>query len=106
MKPTSTRQRRTPEQWQAIIDQWQSSGISAPKFCAAHNITYSNFCQWRNRLKSNTELNHDHHVPATPVSNSNLGFIDITSLQSHDTISPWRIVLKLGDGMELVLSRG
>ena len=28
--------RRTPEQWLALVDQWQRSGQSAARFCEAY----------------------------------------------------------------------
>ena len=42
--------RRTPEQWQALIQQWQDSELSAPQFCQQHDIGYASFCNWRKRL--------------------------------------------------------
>ena len=37
------RVRRSHEQWQEIVEQYQSSELSAPKFCAEHGISYASF---------------------------------------------------------------
>ena len=50
---TDTRQpytRRSPEQWQALIDQWQHSGLSVPVFCKQHGLGNASFYKWRQRL--------------------------------------------------------
>ncbi|WP_422822669.1 IS66 family insertion sequence element accessory protein TnpA, partial [Vreelandella titanicae] len=44
------RKHRTPEQWQALVDQHRDSGLSASQFCKQENIGYSSFCNWRKRL--------------------------------------------------------
>jgi hypothetical protein len=44
------RKHRTPEQWQALVDQQRVSGLSAPQFCKQENIGYASFCNWRKRL--------------------------------------------------------
>lgn len=36
--------------WQQQIDTWKASGLSAPKFCQANNITYHCFVYWRRKL--------------------------------------------------------
>ncbi len=44
-------QRRTRQQWQAIINQFAESGLSAPKFCEMNNLSYGSFSKWRSTLK-------------------------------------------------------
>ena len=43
-------QQHTPDQWQAIIKQWQASGLSAAAFCQQHDVVYHNFLYWRRKL--------------------------------------------------------
>jgi len=43
--------RRSAEQWQALVKQWQQSGQSAKDFCREHDLGYASFCQWRKRLE-------------------------------------------------------
>ena len=49
--------------WQAIIEQWQGSGLSAKTFCQQHQVTYHNFLYWRRKLRpsANSQL-----VPVVP----------------------------------------
>lgn len=90
------RQRRTPDQWQQIVSEWQQSGQSARAFCTARSIGYASFCQWRKRLSA---------PDAAPQQEAAPGFIDLSTLASGSTAG-WRIVLSLGNGVELRLSQG
>ena len=92
------RTHRTQEQWQALIDQQRSSGVSATQFCQQENIGYASFCQWRKRLSVRD---------AGPVQGDGTGFLDLSSLMGS-TPTPsagWTIVLSLGNGVELRLSQ-
>lgn len=93
------RKHRTPEQWQALVDQQHDSGLSASKFCKQENIGHASFCNWRKRL-----LNQ----PASEASDSGeAGFLDLSSLMGASPSSGpgWNIVLSLGNGVELRLSQ-
>ena len=91
------RKHRTPEQWQALVDQQRDSGLSASKFCKQENIGYASFCNWRKRLSD----------PSTNDSagSSEASFLDLSSLMgsSHSSGPGWNIVLSLGNGVELRL---
>ena len=87
--------RRTSAQWQALVDQWQSSGLSALRFCEDHRVGYASFCNWRKRLSG------DQRPTARDVS-----FIDLDALTSSGQGRTWDIVLSLGNGVELRLSQG
>ncbi|WP_409522936.1 IS66 family insertion sequence element accessory protein TnpA [Nitrincola sp. MINF-07-Sa-05] len=90
---------RTPEQWQALIDQQRDSGLSATQFCKQQNIGYASFCNWRKRLSES---------PVDDAINSDeTGFLDLSSLMSKSPSSgsDWNIVLSLGNGVELRLSQ-
>jgi len=91
--------RRSAEQWQSLVDQWQASGQSARQFCKEQALGYASFCQWRKRLnrtdpKTTTDQAH------TPDPS----FIDLASLGSSKP-GGWHIVLSLGGGVELTLSQ-
>ena len=47
---TQTRKHRSPQQWHALIQQWQQSELSAMAFCKQNDLGYASFCQWRKRL--------------------------------------------------------
>ena len=93
------RKQRTPEQWQALIDQQRDRGLSASQFCKQENIGYASFCNWRKRLSK-------------PVADDSAGsgeasFLDLSSLMGTSPSSGpgWHIVLSLGNGVELRLSQ-
>jgi hypothetical protein len=37
--------------WRPHVDQWQSSGLSAKRFCQDHALPYSQFLYWANKLR-------------------------------------------------------
>ena len=93
------RKRRTQEQWQTLVEQQRSSGLSAMQFCKQHQIGYASFCNWRKRLSDR---------PLSDASDSGeANFLDLSSLMEASTSSRpgWHIVLSLGNGVELRLSQ-
>ncbi|MDH5548007.1 MAG: IS66 family insertion sequence element accessory protein TnpB [Gammaproteobacteria bacterium] len=88
-------QRRTPAQWQTIVDNFVASGLSGQAFCQQNHIKYASFCKWRQRLLSEPKK--------VPLNNA-APFLDLATLgDSHS--SSWHITFKLGNGVELVLSQ-
>lgn len=95
---TTSRIFRSRDQWQSIIDDFSSSGLSAPKFCEQNNLPYGSFAKWRLKLlptkKSSARKPSDH------------SFLDLSLLPSvQEKDAQWHITLKLGNGVELVLSQ-
>lgn len=66
---------RTPEQWQALVDQQRDSGLSAPQFCSQQNIGYASFCKWRNRISALSIALAD-----SSASSDEASFLDLSSL--------------------------
>jgi len=89
--------RRSPEQWQEIIHSQQQSGLSARAFCEQRELGYASFCNWRKRLSVVKSQQGDNR------SAPDADFIDLSTLPGSQ--SGWQIILKLGDGMELSLSK-
>ena len=54
--------RRTPEQWQGLVDQQRDSGLSAMQFCKQKGIGYASFCNWRKRLSDEPVGDSDHRI--------------------------------------------
>jgi len=92
--------RRSHDEWESLVRQWQQSGLSCVAFCKLNNIGYASFCQWRQRFEKSeapTEKTSIHAVPA---------FIDLASLNpTTKTHSSWHITLNLGDGISLTLNQ-
>jgi len=89
--------RRSPEQWQELIHNQQQSGLSARAFCEQRELGYASFCNWRKRLSAVKSQGNNSSAP-------DADFIDLSSLPGSQQ-SGWQIKLKLGDGMELSLSK-
>lgn len=91
--------RRSAEQWQSLVNQWQASGQSARQFCKEQALGYASFCQWRKRLNGTESKTTTDQTNAPGPS-----FIDLASLGSSQP-GGWHIVLSLGGGVELTLSQ-
>jgi putative transposase len=95
MTRSSTPRRRASE-WQALVEQWQQSGLSARQFCREHSVGYASFCQWRKRFQTD-------HTSSLP--NCEPAFVDLAALGQSSHEPGWHIVLRLGNGVELALSQ-
>jgi len=91
---------RSKEQWQVILDQWQSSGISVRQFCQDKSIPVSNFYNWRKRLITPQASSPANAAMPGP------SFIDLSALAKSPDSGHWDITLRLGNGVELQLSQG
>ena len=94
-----TRKHRSPQQWQALIQQWQQSELSAMAFCKQNELGYASFCQWRKRLCTPARS------VAAPLPEAS-PFIDLGSMpQSHNSSDQTRsglaLRLNLGDWLNL-----
>lgn len=94
---TTPRTFRSRDQWQSIVDDFSSSGLSAPKFCEQNDLPYGSFAKWRQKLLS--------PAAASNSEASQASFLDLSSLPGADSKKSWNIILKLGNGVELVLSQ-
>ena len=94
--PTTTYQRQSAEFWEKTIAEFQQSTVSAAAFCKQQGIAYASFCKWRHKLQSSVAQ------PKKPITPA---FIDLQSI-AQSKKQHWRIVLKLDDGIELILSQG
>jgi len=90
----SKHKRRNSEQWCEIVDQYQASPLSAPKFCAEHGISYASFIKWKRRLLSDT----------SGVAKRVPEFVELTP--TPETPNQWHIELDLAPGIQLRIARG
>lgn len=82
--------RRTPEQWQAIIERQANSGQSASRYCDTHQLSYAVFSKWRRKL-----------ALAEPAP-----LIDLSTLVMSPQVQRWDVELDLGGGVTLRMRRG
>ena len=92
--------RRTADQWQDLIEQFNHSTQSGAAFCRDNAIAYASFCKWRQRYSSTETRANDTAEISAPA------FIDLSLLPRENTKqAQWNIVLKLGNDVELCLSQ-
>jgi len=89
-----TNRRKTRAQWQAILAEFEQSGLSVQDFCQQHALTYSSFAKWRSLFKQEGKKT------SAPVS-----FIQMPPLSSGRSVSNWSIELDLGAGITLRLTQ-
>lgn len=91
------RPRQTPEQIQSLVTQFHQSELSSAVFCKKYGIAYSSFYKWCKKYPTS--------VPATINRPSpQAQFIDLQAMAAPHH-GAWNIVLKLGNGVELLLSQ-
>jgi putative transposase len=88
--------RRTPQQWQQLVSDWQHSGQTVAEFCQSHPITPSNFYLWRKRL--------DTDVTETALP----PWIALSSSAATDVVNAndWQLELSLPGGVILRMKQG
>jgi len=88
----TTKVRRSAKQWQAIMADYEASGLSQEAFCARESLAMSTFSKWRKQLTNGMA-----DAAAGPM------FVDLTNLRGCEQRSGWDIELTFGDGMSLRL---
>jgi putative transposase len=91
-----SRIKRSTEQWQALVDQYEASGLTQKAFCKQHGIAVSGLNKWRKRLSNSVQAD----------------FVDIThqlsEAGSQSGAQPdrrWQVELQLGQGLVLRIGR-
>ena len=86
---------RPQSEWQQIIADYQSSGLTQEAFCEQTAIAKSTFYKWRKRLETQPTAIE----PPAP-------FIDLSTLVQRNGSPRWEIELDLGNGMRLSVRGG
>jgi putative transposase len=93
----SKRQRRSREQWQALLARFESAGLSVAAFCAGELISEASFYRWRG-LFASSGAGHE-LAPAA-------AFVDLGAMASGVREARLELRLDLGGGVVLHLVRG
>jgi putative transposase len=93
--------RKSLAEWQAIVTQYDNSGLSANKFCNIHNIGYVSFCRWRKRIQESSEPKKGNVSAQTQPQ----PFIHVSDLAVMSPQQSWSITLDLGNGVQLTLNQ-
>ena len=102
------RTRRSAQQWQSLLDNQQSSGLSAAAFCKAQGIAYQSFMTWRKRLATSdmsAAAPEGSFIELTPPAGIEPGKSTRVGNTVAATSMPTCIELSLGAGIELRITR-
>ena len=88
---------RSRSQWKALLEEFNSSGLTKSAFCKKHRIATSSLYRWQRLLAEQPGGDSD--------------FIDVTQPLSHTPLLPpahardnaWQVELELGTGIVLRL---
>lgn len=116
-------QQRNFSQWQNIIETHQQSGLSITQFCKQHRLTLSNFYKWRKIITASAKdpaisasiptvkKSRDTHnliqlnTLAQLINTAPLSSMTTSSCENPSAHQPWKITLKLPNGIELQLAQ-
>jgi hypothetical protein len=96
---SNNRIRRSPEQWQELIDEQARSGLSQADFCEREQLALSTFTNWKRRLSGRIGSTGSDEQASAPSPWIELGAV-------AGSTPGWDIELDLGDGICLRLRRG
>jgi len=89
-----TRKHRTPAQWEAIYQDWQSSSLSMSKFCAQSQIPSQSLYNYTKRRQPKAQTQPKPKAPAE--------FIELSALPAPSASNqPMEIVLDIGQNIQL-----
>lgn len=94
--------KHTPGQWQHLIEQQATSGLSQEAFCASQGLAKGTFQYWKRRLRRGALTGRSQaptDVLFTPLP-------DMGMRHAQPSRDGWLIELDLGNGMCLRLRRG
>ena len=83
--------RRSPGEWQQLIDEQARSGQSQRAFCAARALSAKSFQHWKRQLAATAA------APSSP-------WLDLGQLR-ESVATGWEVELELGEGVCLRLRR-
>lgn len=95
---STRRVRRSREQWQRIIVEYESENLTQKEFCAKHNLGSVSFNKWYHRLKSDQA----NSFVALPVISAEK-VENVSGVAQNN--NHFDVRLELGDGLVLHLSR-
>ena len=84
--------RRSPSEWQQLIDEQARSGQSQRAFCAARALSVKSFQHWKRQL-------------AATAASPSLPWLELGALPERPVATGWDLELELGDGVCLRLRR-
>ncbi len=97
------RERRSVEEWRALLTRFASSGQAVSAFCQVESISPASFYRWRSLL--GTEAGDVPMAGALPLATTPAGFVDLGQLVPPLSSPTFELDLDLGGGVRLHLVR-
>ena len=96
-KPTSNpKRRRTREDWQALVKDWESSKQTQQAFCQERGLCYRQFNQWKSRFKQESLSEQENNVAPQ--------FVPIQLKTPASLVSPSGVQVVLPNGIRIEVS--
>ena len=95
--------RRSKNEWQRLIDEQATSGLTQKAFCAQAGIAVATFGYWKRKLRDEGAPRPDKPVGLQGVTLDD--WIEL-SAPATEPAPGWHIELDLGNGLCLRLHRG
>jgi len=93
IKTQSTRSPRlSPDQWRAIINRFEQSGLTIKEFCHKENLAQATFSKWRRQIRQESDLSGFIELQQSPVPSS--------------TVQSWSLQIDLPGGGHLRIQVG
>jgi transposase-like protein len=97
--------RRTPQQWQALLERQAASGQSIEAFCRSQSLTTASFYRWRRQLGVKETAGPSSRAPERESAPP---FVDLGTLGADESESAadsggWDLELALGTSVVLRL---
>ena len=105
MEVARMRQRRTRQEWQALLDKQPRSGLSIQRFCQSEGITPSTFYSWRTKLRRGESSAPDSLGAVESMADSPWIALTPPATQPDETVV-WDVELSLPRGVVLRMRAG
>ena len=86
--------RKSPGQWQQIINDQKISGLPQKAYCRQHGLSLATFCNWKKKLA------HQEQQATIPSQETN-DWIEVSTDASPSQSNPWTMELELPGGVTL-----
>ena len=83
--------RRTANEWQELVSQFERSGQSRKAFCSSQGLSLSTFDLWKRKLRG---------TPARREEDGESMFVEVAQVEPTRSLS-WDVELELGGGVVL-----
>ena len=88
--------RRTPAQWQQIINDQVIGGLPQKAYCHQHGLSLATFCKWKKKLAG-----HQHVDDTRSVSPTANDWLEVPTPENEPRDNRWNRELELPGGVTL-----